>query len=670
MIDDKIKPIDWTADDDAKICAKIEARLEETKTLHEVKKKRYNENEAYLEGNQHIKFERPANVYNHVFPIIRNMTGLITDVKPTPGIKIVGTEEDLPSEDIQKLMQLGDNLEQSLNEWWEDNNMQEQLQKLVFSLQVYDDFFLMPYWDSTIDDALMHPVHPRHVHIDHAADDLNNAEFAIIDLFKSYAYVQARWGEKADEIDYLNSKEAPLSEMGGGDVGQSDGNDYKSYKNLAHIMLYIEPEWMCYKVGKTILQKIPNPHWAGSAESQTQALKESITKKYKKDGAVAGTVQAVGDAMKGMVGMETTEDQVEGDFKTAMQVFQPAENFFLKPKIPLIQFSTYRMAGEQYSRSAIKQAIPTVDNLNEKKQSIKENLNLLAKPRVYVHGSMSEEQAAKLAQNKRQIVVLPTTSDLRMQDLMMVVQGSPLPAQVFNDLMDDKAAIDNMFGHHEVSKGASDSKNKTKGGILALQEADQTPVRYLTRNLEASLQDTFQWVVQLRKVNKKKVSIGTVDDRSTIDYTLINKHYKVFVKSGTMMPVSREQQRIDAREEFQVGLIDPLTYHERVNTPDPEKTAKRLELWVTEHRVQTEEDQEQEAMALQLVELIKANKFDEAIPMENHNPQVFHDMLVMALKQNVFTSPQQEQHAATLIQTYAQAAGKPVDNMQQPTPAV
>lgn len=669
-IKEEIKPINWENEDDVMLCKKIDARLDETKPLHDLKRKHYQENAAYIDGKQSEKLtDKPEPVYNSLFPILRNMTGLVTDVKPTPGVKIIETDEEMQAEEIEMMMQTADDLEKSLNEWWEDNNMQTTLQEIVFSMQAFDDYFVMPYWDANLKDVLMHLVHPRHVRIDTAADCLYNAEYIAVDLYKSYKYCLDKWGEeKLENISFMANDEAPTSEYDGGAIRDNE-NDYKSYRNLAHIVLFMEGEWMCYKSGNTILQKIRNPYWALPPEQQLAELKKGIEKKFKKEGVIGGAVQAVGDAVKGVVGMETSDDQVEKEYSAAAEVYQPADNYFPNPRIPMIQFATYRMAGEQYSRSAVSQAIPTIDALNEEKQSIKHNLKRLAKPRVYIHGSMSEEQAAKVVESDKDVVRMPTTSELRMSDLMMVVQGSPLPGQIFQDLDDNKRAIDNLFGHHEVSRGGSDPNNPTKGGILALQEADQTPVRYLTRNLEGSLQEMFRWVVQIRKVYKKQIGIGEIDDRSTVDYTKIDKRYKVFVKSGSMMPVSREQQRIDAREEYSLGLIDPLTYHERVNTPDPEKTAKRVEMWQREKRILTSQDEEQEQMALQLVELIKQNKFEEAVAMPEHNPTVFHDMLIMALKQNVFTSPEQEEHAAKLVEQYAQAAGQPVDNQQPAPPA-
>ncbi len=657
MIEEKAKPINWSKDSDELMIQKINAQLDDTKSLYEVKCKQYREKELYIEGNQH-ELGKPRNIYNHLFPIVRNMTGLITDVKPTPSTKVTNITPRTPEPEAAKILDNADNLDMSLNEWWEDNNMQKWLQRIMFSAQVYDDFFAFPYWDAELKDVCFDYVHPRHVHMDGSADEISKSEFVAIDLYKKYGEVEKRWGaEKAEKLNYMTNSELKSLD----DTATTAPNDYKHLSNVAHIILYLTPEWWCYKSGDVILKKMRNPFWALSADEQKKQIEETVRGKHKKEGMVSGAIQKVADVAKGVVGMETTDDLVAKDMEAAMSVFKPVANYFLKPMIPLIQFETYRFAGEQYSRSAMKQAMPTVDNLNDKKISISQNLKRLAKPRVYLHGSMSEEDANKvLNSGDQEVTVLPTKSDLGMRDLMLVVPGTPLPNEVFTDLVDDKRAIDNLFGHHEVSMGASDPNNQTKGGILALQEADQTPVRYITRNLEGSLQDMFRWVIQIRKVYKKVANIGDGKEREEIDYSIIDDHYQVFVKSGTMMPISREAQRTEARADFDSGLIDPLTYHERVNTPNPDKTAKRLETWIREKRVMTDDQAGQEEAALQMVEMIKQNQFDGIQVEEGMDARIYHDILLKALQSNMFT-PEQEAFVSQLITQFAEMAGDPVD---------
>lgn len=651
------EPIDFQADTDEVLANKINARIADAKPIRLRKKEEYDKADAYLDGEPSRKDgAKKDSIINHLFPIIRNMTGLVTDSRPHPGVKITNLKKGIPRDTISELLETGDNLEKDLNNWWDDNKMQSKFQRIVFAQQTYADFFVMPFWDARRNDVWVELLHARRVAIDPNASEVDDSDYAVVDFFKSRSYMYKEFGkEKCKDITFMDYEEAKIYDNEAGDAGQ-----YKLMKNVCKLELYMEPEWWVYKCGKTILKKIRNPFWAVDEETQRTDLENRIKEKHKM-GFMGKTV----DALKGMVGMETAESKMMEEVEAAMAVFKPRANYFKWPRIPLVHFDTYRMAGELYSRNIINQAIRTIDNINARQEAISLNAENLGKPVVFVDGSvMSDEDAAKLVPasvSKRvRVVRIKTDGQKGIQGSVQVVQGTPVPAQFFDDMIHSERGLDNLFGHHEVSKGAADPRNKTKGGILALQEADQTPIRYLTRNIEDALQELFQWVVQIRKIymtEEKLIEAG--DEARFINYDAINDSFSVFIKSGSMMPVSREQQRSDAMDMFQSGAIDPLTLHERLDDADPEKTAKRLEAWVRERTIVDDNMNSAQQAVVEKVVLIKQNRFEEVQMLPTDDPTVHHDMLLMLLKSNTLT-PEQEQFTAELIQKYIQMTQNPM----------
>lgn len=668
--EENCEPIDWKKDKDEQIVAKINVRYEDAKDMVEFKSKQYAQAEAYLNGEpQKFDSKKPPALINHIFPIVRNISGLTTDVKPTPGTKLVKLHKGIPKEKIQIMLDTAEQLEQSLDDWWEDNNMQSELQSYVFSANTFADYYVMPFFNTNTDDADTHPIHPGLVRIDPNATAIDNAEYVTVDLYKSRLWITQKFGENAikdNDISFFDYSEAKHL----GVENEYSESESKKMKSIAHVILYMEPEWFAYKCGDHILQKFPNPTWATDKESQVNALMMDIEEKYKKEkGFVARTADKVVTGVKELFGMEA-QTELEAKQKAATDTFTPVENYFKCPAIPLVQFETYRMAGQKYSISAMKLSIPTIDNLNKKKAALAVNADTLAEPTIYYNGAfMSEEDGKKLVKRSDKPIRIPGKANNRgIRDIVMEVQGQPLPPQFMNDMQDDKNMLDNLWGHHEVSKGAADPNNQTKGGIIALQEADQTPVRYLVRSLEGTLTKLFGWVVQIRKVNKKNVQAGSVEDQQFLDYANVNEHIQVFVKSGSMMPVSREQQRADAMEMFLKGAMDPLTLFERLNDPDPEKSAQRLQAWIANKQILGIDVEEQQKRVAERLQMILQNNFEAAAPQQDDDPRVFHDMLVMAVKQNLFKDQKQMEFVAQLIQQYAQAAGNPIPGTKQEQP--
>lgn len=644
-------PIDWKVDEDSVVISKINARISDSKALHTKKCKEWKEADAYLDGDPSKQdATKKKLLYNPLFPIIRNMTGLVTDSKPNPSVRLVGLEENLPEDKKEEMRTTASNLSISLEEWWDDIRGQSKFQRWIMAMWTYSDFYVMPFWNNKIKEADLEPLKPNRVRISPNASEIEDADYVIVDFYRSKQWMYGRYGkDKCKGLSFADYSEMRIDD----DLGLTDTAEL--LKNVCKLQLYMEAEWWVYKVGEQIIEKIRNPIWALDEEGQKTDIKTAVEGKYKK-GGVAGVVDKVKDVAKSVVGMETTEDKMKAEIDGAMMSFVPKKNYLPFPRIPVIQFDTFRMGGELYSRSTLKQAIPGVDDINDRKQDIKQNSEDMGKPTTYIDGKiMNEDQAKRIAAGKAkgEVIRINTGENRTLSASVHIAQGTPVPGQFFENIEITKREIDNIFGHHEVSRGGSDAANKTKGGILALQDADQTPVRYVTRNIEDSLQDIFAFVIQLRKIFKPgKYSL---ESGGAVDYDIIDQHFKVYLKSGSMMPVSKEAQRGEALDLWGKGAIDPLTLHERLNDPEPEKTAKRLEAWIKEKSILSDGMDDQQQRVLEKIRAIQANAFDQAKPAADDDPKVHHDMLLMALKSGKF-SPEQEQFIAQLIEQYNQMA--------------
>ncbi|MEK7578734.1 MAG: hypothetical protein AAB456_03410 [Patescibacteria group bacterium] len=647
-------PIDFQKDGDDILIRKINARIADAKGVYSKKVKEWKEADAYLDGDpSRVNPQKTKLLYNPIFPVVRNMTGLLTDSRPNPSVRLSNISDETPDEEKEKLRDMANNLAANLEEWWDDIRGQSRLQQWIMGAWTYADYFIFPYWDSRLKEVAVEAVKPTRVKIDPNADDIHTADYVIVDFYRSRQWMHNKYGkEKVANLHFSDYSEVRLD-----DQPDINPNHNQLLKNVAKLELYMEPEWWVYKVGNEIMEKIRNPLWALDEAGQRNDITQSIRSRYEKKG-IGGAISRGADAIKGAIGLETDGDRAGIEIENALSAFTPKANYLLAPEIPLIQFDTYRLAGEQYSRSALRQTIDGVDDINDRKRDIKENSEYLGKPNIFIDGKiMNEDQAKRIERGRArgEVVRLNTGDSKALQSSVWVAQGVPVPGQFFDNIEINKREIDNVWGHHEVSRGGSDRANKTKGGILALQEADQTPIRFVSRNLEDSLQDLFRWVVQIRKLyGQGKYAL---ESGQTVDYNIIDSRFKIFMKSGSMMPVSKEAQREEALELWRMQALDPLTLYERLNDPEPEKTAKRLEMWLRDRTVMTDDLDDQQMRVLEKIKLIQANQFDQVQITADDDPKTHADMLTMAIKSNQF-SPEQEQFIAQLIAQYDQMAAQ------------
>lgn len=647
--------INWQKDKEEDIAAKIKKREGQSKTLHDKKMTEYKTADAYFDGRPDLdSLSKEKMIANLLLPIIRNMVGLTSDPRPHPSCKLGRLPKDAPQEDIKQLLELANATEESLDEWWEDNKMQSLLQRTLLGLYTYSDYFWLAYWNPDDKDACMEPFSPRRVLLDPNCDDVGKADYAIVYFYRSRAKMYEQFGEeKCKDLKYADYKEVIDVEMSGDNSNSPSNGTVQIYANVCKLKLYMEKDWWVYKVDDKILEKKRAPYWAPDEAAQQEDLKTKLQNKYKKPG-IAGVAQKGMDMVKGAVGMETMEEKMGVELDDMMKVFTPKANYLKRAKIPLIQFDTYRFAGENYSRSTMMQSVPLVDDINTRKHSITGNSETIANPATVVDGAMyNETDAQKLKDIRRtgDVARLDTRANKSLRESVVVLNGEPLPAQFFEDIQQNKRDLDNLWGHHEASKGAASAANPTKGGILALQEADQTPIRYITRSIEDSLQEVFNWVIQIRKMY--------LEDDGAIDYSKVDQRIKTFVKSGSMMPTSKEQQRAQAIELYRISAIDPLTLHERLETPNPEEVAQRLSNWLRAKEVMVNgpggvpEDQKQRVMMK--LQLIQRGEFDKVEVLPDDEPKIHHDILLMALKSNQFDT-EQEKVLGDLIARYEQLA--------------
>jgi len=147
-----------------------------------------------------------------------------------------------------------------------------------------------------------------------------------------------------------------------------------------------------------------------------------------------------------------------------------------------------------------------------------------------------------------------------------------------------EAAADNIMGTHSTTRGEK-SKNPTLGQDIMAKESDFGRIDGFVRSIEKAADELFNWEVQIMKVKYKKdhyISMLQESDAavmSKFNNTRIEDGIKITVKQGSTLPTDKLTQRQEAIDLARLRKIDPITFFERLDYPNPRETAKRLVMY-------------------------------------------------------------------------------------------
>lgn len=323
--------------------------------------------------------------------------------------------------------------------------------------------------------------------------------------------------------------------------------------SLEYIM-WSTDDYVFWTLDQEVLSKDKNPHW-NYPTKQPVAMDEF--------GEVP-TDPETGYAQ---------EEEVEG------------KNHFKYPKKPYVFLSVFNLGKQPHDETnLIQQNIPLQDLINKRLAQIDKNADNANGGFVVSGDAFTEEQGRKFGDTMRRggYGWVPSGN---VRDAFMRDTGSPLPSFVYESLVDYRNESRNLFGTRGSSAQGSIAE-KTVGGkqIIKGQDADRIGGGIATY-LEQFADHAFNWFVQLMYVYYDEPHKATVlgKEKAREEIELSNSDFTgkllVGVKEGSMVPHDPVNQRNEAVELWAQGGIDPITFFDRLEFPNPRESAKQLYLW-------------------------------------------------------------------------------------------
>lgn len=327
----------------------------------------------------------------------------------------------------------------------------------------------------------------------------------------------------------------------------------------------------------------------------------------------------------------------------------PGRNHFNAPKKPYVFLSIFNLGKAPHDdTNLIQQNLPLQDLVNKRLLQIDKNADNTNGGLIVSGDSFTEEQAKKAgdALRKGGSIWVPTG------DVNAAVKrdsGTALPQFVYESLIDYRNEIRNIFG----TRGSSPQgtiKEDTVGGKNIIKQQDTDRIGGGVANyLEQFSDKAYNWFVQLMYVYYDEPHMASVmGAERTKEYIALSnadltRKLLIGVKEGSMIPHDPVSQRGEAMQLWSEKGIDPITFFDRLEFPNPRESAKNLFLWLSDP-IQLFPDllaQQQQAQAQMMAQTgaqvqqqqAQAGEQEEAKAGKNHEREMQKIMLQGVVKQ-------------------------------------
>jgi hypothetical protein len=495
---------------------------------------------------------------SRIYFTVRNLVGLTTDSLPTI--------EFIPENDGPKSINRAKAL-QANTEWQMlENDFSGILAMALFDTWIKRDSYLMWFWNHEKDDLGVEAVQIEDLMISSDASNIQDAEFVIYKPWKNRKWWKDNYPDHYDKIKFTKKV--------------ANGIDTTSIQsergNSARFIQYWENSILIEKVkgidGKDIiLKKTKNPYYEFRTPEEQQAqFVEQLQKQQQKEQNI---LQKTVGAVKGALGMNTVD--MEG------VDFVPIKNYLISPRKPFVQIPSVKLLGELYSENITKHAREVFLSMNEKKRAFSDNLRGCNQKFVVDSGSMTKKEASKITDEPNQVIMIDFADNPKP---FYIEKGGEVPASFHNDIMHDERYIDDVYGHHEISRGAGQAG--TLGQDKMNAQSDRTPVRFQSRGIERAIVEMVEGWLQLTAMFYTKAHYakkwGEKEGMKIIE--VINEHIsegvKPHIKPGSMITLSKEERSARATALYGAGALDPYTLFVELDMPNPSELADRLVNWL------------------------------------------------------------------------------------------
>ena len=331
----------------------------------------------------------------------------------------------------------------------------------------------------------------------------------------------------------------------------------KAKNKLGTTLSYIQwwtDEYLFWALEDEVLAKSKNPHWNYDTKQQSPVDE-------------MGNVPA--DPATGL----------------PQQITVRGKNHFAFPQKPYRFLSVFNLGKQPHDETnLIQQNLPLQDLVNKRLEQIDKNADNTNNGLALSGDAFTEEQAKKAASARRKggALWVPTG---KISDAVQDLPSVPLPNFLYESLIDYRNEIRNIFGTRGSTPQGAINEQTVRGKMMIKGADTDRTGGGISTYLEQLSDGVLNWFVQLMYVYYDEPHTASVigRERATEYISLINSDFTtkllVGVKDGSMIPHDPASERNEAVELMTTGNLDPITFFDKLEFPNPREAAKNLFLW-------------------------------------------------------------------------------------------
>lgn len=363
--------------------------------------------------------------------------------------------------------------------------------------------------------------------------------------------------------------------------------DEESKKEGATDIQFIEwwtDEYMCWILDGVVLRKKKNPHWNYIDEEATSVSQETVDdikpmednpapETTPEEQPITATAPEGAPALPANTATPAPAMPIVPTATAAPteapKLTEKDRNHFPSKKMPYIFLSVFNMGETPVDvTSLITQNLPQQDLINKRMKQIDKNIDGMNGGVVVSEekSGLTKEEAKGVTDALRRggTVVVPAGN---AQEAVFRMPGVSLPTDVYNNLMDSRNRMYDLFGVRGITPAGIKNEDTVRGKIITKGLDTDRIGGGITEYLEQWCDDVYNYVVQMLYV---------YDDVWASAQGAKLPRIKVSVKEGSLLPkdaTTKANQAIELANGGKMSLIDLYT---ALEYPDPEKLAANV----------------------------------------------------------------------------------------------
>lgn len=497
-------------------------------------------------------------VENHIFSKIETMLPILTDNRPKIDI--------LPREGAY--LEYAELVQSLLDYLWDKNSTDDEMVLACKNMLLFGKGFLYSYWCDDEQEVVTESVDPQNIFPDPDATSVKTARYLFHVAKMSRTDILATWPGAIGKVqrgttimpDPMDMKQSRFDDFGGFPTA---GYEYplEAGGSFARLTPWVKAGVLGYGQEDDMVQVVQ------CLVRDPELVEEEIKDEN-------GNVLSDSEGNPVLF----TRPKYPGGRHIVMagsRIIHDALNPFQHGQFPYVEFNCHPFPGEFWPVSAAANLLSPQRTLNKLNGQILDNAKLLANG-IWLVEAGSGVKADQI--HGQPGLVVTYNRGYKVERL----PGVPLPNFVIQMADMARAALDNISGVFDVTQGRKPSGITAGVAIEQLQEAAQTRLRLLVRNIENGVRDLgSQQVALCQQFYETPRTIRVTDAAGQwqlipVTPEMIAGQWEVVVAAGSTLPRSREARQREALELFDRQIIDEEDVLNWIDFPGKDKIIQKM----------------------------------------------------------------------------------------------